>query len=162
MEVVQSQGRYRPELRVSPAGRWSIAAIEPHGGVARRSTRFQLATPTLGQEARSPLRLTGSARVEGGQFWVELEDGHNILAQQRVRTVASDRAWGTFDLALAFEQPTSPHGTLLLGVGQPNGVDRDEDLMVPLDFVPYNRSASQAVRSPSSVSEIWWAMGYSR
>jgi hypothetical protein len=95
---------------------------------------FLIFAPAPDQAIRRPLRIEGEARVEGGRFTIELEDGHDILARRDI-VVEAARAWGSFAVELDYEVPSSPAGTLLFIYERPHDGARVEELVVPLEFL---------------------------
>ncbi len=130
-EALPTGGGYRVRLvqpaRRGPGGIRTVAAIEPHGDVARHSTRLDVTTPRIGPRAASPLPIAGTARTDS--FWIEPEDGHHVLARQTAQAPG-----GPFDLRVPLPAPTSPHGTLTFATGRPTAPDRAENPTIPVSF----------------------------
>lgn len=62
--------------------------------------------PTLGQRAKSPLRITGRARVFEASLKVRLRGpGGAVLAERTVTASAGAPEWGEFSVELAFVSP---------------------------------------------------------
>ena len=111
-------------------------ADEPTPQPVAQSDNFRLFTPapdttvTVGQ----PLTIRGQARVFEATFSIELEDGHNLLAEEVVTADEGAPGWGDFEVQLDFDPPTSPHGTLLFVTYSAQDGSRQEELVVPVKF----------------------------
>lgn len=102
-------------------------------GEVSRSKNFEVELPAPGSLITSPVRVKGRARVYEGNFFVELEDGHNILAKRNVQTDGAP-SWGEFDFLLDFEKPTNPAGALIFVTYSAEDGRRQEELLVPVRF----------------------------
>lgn len=71
-------------------------------------------SPTVGDELRSPLRVTGSANTFEATFVVRLTDGEDReLAEQVVTATSGSGDRGTFDVTVPFEIDAATAGVLL-------------------------------------------------
>lgn len=105
----------------------------PRVGVT--TDNFRVFLPKYGQGVRGGVvRVVGEARVFEGHFKIELEDGHNILAEEYLQ-VEGAPAWGAFDIELAYDEPTNPVGTLIFIFDNMMDGSRDEDVLIPLVFL---------------------------
>jgi hypothetical protein len=130
--VSPAQGSYLLRLQQA-GGAWRIVDIEPRGGVARRSSSFDIATPGLGATVGSPLHVTGRARVFEAAFFVELQDGSGrVLVHQDAMAQTDESGWGTFDLSLAHAGGAAGPGRLIFGYISPKDGSRVEDVVVPV------------------------------
>lgn len=106
------------------------------GGPVAESSTFKVFAPEPGSVISSPVRVRGQARVFEATFTLELEDGHNILAEKVVTATDAGPAWGDFDVNLTFDKPTSPNGMLLFVTYSAKDGSRKEELQVPVRFTP--------------------------
>jgi hypothetical protein len=128
--VTQAEGRFQVRLARS-GGSWAVVDVEPRGGVARHSGAFAVSAPALDAAVAPPLRVTGTARVFEGVFFVELQDAAGrVLARQRVQVAAGADGWGAFDLRLDFT--AAGPGRLVFGYASPKDGSRIEDVVVPV------------------------------
>lgn len=95
---------------------------------------FVAAAPLRGSVIESPVRIAGLARVFEATFNVEIEDGHNVLARRTVTASQGGPEWGTFDLSLPFDRPTSPSGAVIFVTYSAKDGSRREELIVPVRF----------------------------
>jgi len=98
---------------------------------------FTVHVPELPVPVGEALSIDGQINNElmeaaGGNLRYEVEDGHNILASGAVRPEAAEGIWRPFALSVEVQEPTSPHGLLVLYVEQDG--KRLHELTVPLAF----------------------------
>jgi germination protein M len=71
-------------------------------------------SPTVGQEVRSPLRITGTANTFEATFVVQVVDeAEDVLAEQVVTATSGSGDRGTFDTTVSFELDRRGPGALL-------------------------------------------------
>ncbi len=99
-----------------------------------RSENFIVTSPRPGEVIASPVRIAGRARVFEGAFTIEIEDGHNVLARRAVQASAGAPDWGSFDVSVPFERPTSPAGAIIFVTSDPRDGSRREELILPVRF----------------------------
>lgn len=100
------------------------------------SKNFVINFPASGSLITSPVRIAGRARVFEATFFIEIEDGHNVLARQMVAASAGGPEWGTFDITVPFEEPTSPAGAIIFVTYGAKDGSRQEELILPVLFAP--------------------------
>ena len=69
---------------------------------------IEMTAPTEGQRIRSPVRVTGRARVFEGNVLVVVKDRNGVvLVQTPVQASVGAPGWGTFDAQVGFRSPGS-------------------------------------------------------
>jgi len=90
--------------------------------------------PLAGSLLTGRVTLTGKARVAGGDLSVEIEDGHNVLAQASFRATRAAPVWGDFELQLRLRPHTNLSGAIIFFTGSAQLGNRQELLLVPIVF----------------------------
>ena len=124
-------------IAVRPARYYVLAPVFT-GAVFYRNAAFEVEEPLPLTSVGNRLRLRGRARVWGGRFVVEVEDGHDVLLRRTVQVEQMNEsapAWGQFDVTLELErQPSSPHGVVALYEERLEEVSRQHLLVIPIRF----------------------------
>jgi len=90
--------------------------------------------PLAGSLLTGRVTLTGKARVPGGELSVEIEDGHNLLAQGSFRVTRAAPVWGDFEVLLQLRPHTNLSGAIIFFTGSAQLGNRQELLAVPVVF----------------------------
>lgn len=90
--------------------------------------------PLAGSLLTGRVTLTGKARVAGGELSVEIEDGHNLLAQASFRVTRAAPVWGDFEVQLQLRPHTNLSGAIIFFTGSAQAGNRQELLVVPVVF----------------------------
>ncbi len=115
-----------------------IIPYPPEGpsGYVEESENIVIEIPQPGQEVKSPILIKGWARVFEGSLIVVIEDGHNELFRGPVQA-SSGVGWGTFEVEVDYEKPTSPHGAVIIYSEDPRDGSIAERVIVPVSFADY-------------------------
>lgn len=112
------------------------------GGLARAALEeltppILVEAPTLGEEARSPLRITGSANTFEATFVVNVVDADGSVVAEQVVTATSDSGdRGTFDVSVPFDVDRPGEGALLAYERSAEDGSQLHLVEIPLDLVP--------------------------
>lgn len=140
-DLVVTRERLRRPVVFSYSGGLTLSSPLPGprtGGQAGPSLalggNFAVTAPAGGSVIRSPVRIAGFARVFEATFNIEIEDGHNVLARRTVMASAGGPEWGSFDVTLPFDRPTSPAGSIIFLTYSAKDGSRNEELVLPVRF----------------------------
>lgn len=78
------------------------------------------------------LKIKGEAKASGDEFYIEVEDGHNILGKATVKLKAG-RDSTRFETTVKLTKHSSPSGTVIFFVKTPDGT-RKELMLLPVKF----------------------------
>jgi germination protein M len=93
-------------------------------------------TPTVGEEARSPLRITGTANTFEATFMVMVTDWDGrIVAEEFVTATSGSGERGTFDVTVPFEVDR-PGGSLIVFERSAEDGSQLHVVEIPLDLQP--------------------------
>ncbi len=88
--------------------------------------------PERGSLLTERARINGFARVPGGTFTVEVDDGHYVLGKKTVTVTKTAPEWGYFELDLSLSPASSANG--MVTVYRTEGGQRVTELEVPVSF----------------------------
>jgi germination protein M len=93
--------------------------------------------PTLGEEARSPLRITGSANTFEATFVVTVVDADgSVVAEQVVTATSGSGDRGTFDVSVPFDVDRPGEGALLAYERSAEDGSQLHLVEIPLRLIP--------------------------
>ena len=95
----------------------------------------QLISPAPQSVLKNPVTIVGRANVFEAVLWVQVEDGHDVLAEARIQASAGTGEWGDFRVTLPFQRPpTNDYGAIVFSTYSPKDGSRVEELLVPVRF----------------------------
>jgi hypothetical protein len=94
-------------------------------------------SPTVGEDARSPLRITGSSNTFEATFIVNVVDGEGrVVAEQVVTATSGSGDRGTFDVSVPFDVDAPGAGALLAFERSAEDGSQLHLVEIPLRLVP--------------------------
>ncbi len=128
-EVVAVRATEKPvQFRMAQPSNQSPASPRGRGNV-------QVISPAPHSVLKSPVTIVGRANVFEAVLWVQVEDGHDVLAEARVQVSAGTGEWGDFRVTLPFKHPpTNDYGAIVFSTHSPKDGSRVEELLVPVRF----------------------------
>ncbi|MCL5676960.1 MAG: protease complex subunit PrcB family protein, partial [Firmicutes bacterium] len=95
----------------------------------------QVTSPKPQAVIKSPVTITGKTRVFEGVLRVQVEDGHDVLAEATIQAARGTGEWGDFRITLPFKHtPTNDYGAIVFSTNSPRDGSRVEELLVPVRF----------------------------
>lgn len=79
------------------------------------------------------LAIKGEANIPGAEFYIEVEDGHDILGKTTVKLDGDGGSPERFVTSVKLSQHSSPSGMVIFYINTPEG-QREEILLLPIKF----------------------------